>query len=145
MGKSLDEFFTSRAWEAPASLLGWEVTREDELVYLSLSAKDGERYRVRFICDGYPEKAPSVMFVNQQGDKVDRRAWPAGDNKFYEVVKPPQDCFLCMPWTREGLEHHRDWAGKPSTDPWTSQKSLLDLFNYLQRLLNSNQYSHRGH
>jgi len=144
MSAELDAFFADSTWQLPARINGWEVVRDGDLVYFSLSAKDGEKYRVRFGCDGYPGRAPSVVFVNQQGDKSDPRAWPAGDGQFQQVVKPPSHCFLCMPLTREGLEHHRDWASNPATSPWTSKSTLLDLFNYLHRLLNGGQYQRRG-
>lgn len=142
MSVALDAFFADSTWQLPAQINGWEVVRVGDLVYLSLSAKDGERYRVRFGCDGYPNSAPSVLFVNPLGDKTDPRAWPAG--QFHDVVKPPPNCFLCMPLTREGLTHHRAWSSNPAASPWSSKNSLLELFNYLHRLLNGGQYQKRG-
>lgn len=144
MSVELDAFFADSSWQLPAKSNGWDVVRDGDLVYFSLSAKDGEKYRVRFGCDGYPRIAPSVMFVNEQGDKTDRRAWPAGIGQFHDVVKPPSNCFLCMPLTREGLTHHREWATNAAAAPWTAKNSLLDLFNYLHRLLNGGQYQKRG-
>lgn len=144
MSAELDAFLADPTWQLPAQLNGWEVVRDGGLVYFSLSAKDGEKYRVRFGCDGYPNSAPSVVFVNPQGDKTDPRAWPAGNGEFQKVVKRPSHCFLCMPLTREGLKQHGEWSGNQATAPWSSKNSLLDLFNYLHRLLNGGQYEKRG-
>jgi hypothetical protein len=86
-----------------------------------------------------------TVFVNSDNSQHDPTAWPTGNQAFLEVVKPPQNCFLCMPLTREGLQHHPDWITTASVESWDGNKhTLLDLLNYLQRLLNSDDYLKRG-
>ncbi len=145
MATPLDDFFQKHDWELLRKINGWAVDRREELVFLELSARDNARYRVKFVCDDYPMKAPTTAFVNGENSQQDPTAWPKGNQAFHEVVKPPPDCFLCMPLTREGLQHHGDWITNTGVDSWNANKhTLMDLFNYLQRLLNSDDYLRRG-
>lgn len=148
MAESLDALFAGRDWPAILAATGWSVARDEQdsvRVVLDLRARDRQPYRVLFLCDGYPSMAPSVAFINAAGSKADPAAWPRGDAAFLEEVKPPPNSFLCMPLTREGLAHHPDWAGSPTAQPWSADlHSLMDLFNHIQRLLNSEHYQGRG-
>jgi hypothetical protein len=142
--KTLDQFlhsFDHSLWE---QVNGWSVVRDVEnsdIVRLKLPARDGETYIIRCKCDGYPALAPSVKFVNAEGSENDKFAWPSGDAEFGKIVKPPPHCFLCMPLTREGLQHHQDWLQAQNTNPWNADKhSLQDVFNFLKRILHEEHY-----
>jgi len=136
----------SQNWVLLQAIKGWQVERDaaaTDVVRLTLPARDGERYIVRFVCDGYPGTPPSVKFADANGATSERTAWPAGNNVFYEVVKHPPNSFLCTDLTREGLNQHPDWKTKPTA--WNgATHTLLDLFNYIQDdLLNSPNYQGR--
>ena len=147
MSSALDEFFAARDWTAIEAATGWSVVRDEEdsaRVLLSLKARDGEPYQVQFLCDEYPQRAPSVAFVNAAGSKSDPRAWPRGDGEFFQEVKPPPWSFVCMPLTREGIALHADWLTS-GVDVWNpARHTLMDLFNRMQRLLNGPYYQGRG-
>lgn len=147
MPHPLEAFLAAHDWDALRRLNGWELTRwagAENLLRFSLTARDGERYHLLLDCSDYPDSAPSVVFVNDQGSKTDPRAWPAGTPRFYEVVKPPPHCFLCMPLTREGLTHHPDWNQDPQAKPWNKDaNTLMDVLNYIDRLLGSKDYIER--
>lgn len=115
-----------------------------DVVYVVLLAKDGQSYRLRFKCDGYPEKPPSAVFTDEAGSSNTPTAWPKGDPVFMQVVKPPPNCFLCTDLTREGLAHHPDWANGPTA--WNSKRhTLMTLINYISHnLLNSTDYEGRN-
>lgn len=146
MADKLGEFLTAHDWKLLETLKGWKVSRDSDnpaVIRLELSARDGEKYIVRFVCDGYPVKAPSVKFINAQGQESDKTAWPAGNAEFYEVVKLPPNSFLCTDLTREGFQHHGDWVGRPTA--WSGNKhTLMVVFNYLHDLLHSNNYQQRA-
>jgi hypothetical protein len=148
MSQSLDEFFATRDWSALESVSGWSATRDEadqDIVYLAVKARDGEQYRVRCICDGYPSEPPSVAFVNDSGSKDDVRAWPRGTPELDQEVKAPPSCFLCMPLTREGLAHHPNWRTEFPEQAWSPAKhTLLDIFNRVRRLLHADYYTGRG-
>jgi hypothetical protein len=147
---SLDDFF-SLFYEVvlrSTQSNGWVISRRNDdldIVDFQLTAADSEKYFVTLICDNYPVSPPSVTFCNVDGEVGDPKAWPKGNSVFHEVVKPPPNSFLCMPLTREGLKHHADWSKNPSANSWNPERhTLLDVFNYLHRLLNSSDYSSRG-
>lgn len=146
MPDRVGEFLAKHDWELLRAIKGWQVERDDanpDVVRLTLSARDGERYTVRFVCDGYPAAAPSVAFVNAEGSSADRKAWPAGNDAFHQVVKLPPASFLCTDLTREGFAHHPDWVNRPTA--WKGDThTLMNLFNYVQDdLLNSANYQGR--
>jgi hypothetical protein len=142
MASDLDAFFDGADLAFLERANGWQISRSEDLVFMKLTARDGERYRVRIGCDGYQPRPPSVAFVDDAGSVGTAQAWPTGAPTFLEVVKPPPNCFLCMPLTREGLQHHPDWIRQPGA--WRAANSLNDLFNYLHRLLNGPDYTGRG-
>jgi hypothetical protein len=141
---------------APATLLpadgltalqevtGWAITQADNIVTVVLTARDGERFRLRLWCDGYPGTAPSVAFVDEEGSKAVPGSWPRGNVSFHEIVKLPPASFLCMPLTREGLAHHGDWKTNPKVNSWDGAKhTVFDVINAVQRLLRSSEYEGR--
>lgn len=143
MPESLEEFFSNgaRDWETIKQMNGWEIQREDVIVTFKLSARDGERYIVRLVCDHYPDHPPAVSFINERGEKNDVRAWPRGNNVFHnDYVKIPPVSFICAPLTAEGVQHHPNWS-----NVWKSQGcSLMDVFNFLHALLNDPKYGYEG-
>ncbi len=141
---SIDKFMASHDWALLERVKKWKVERKGHVVRLELQARDGQRYLLRCVCSGYPEQAPSVAFVNEEGSKTDPRSWPTGGQAVLEVIKPPPNSFLCMSLTLEGLDHHKDWAGDASKHPWTSKNTLMDIFNVVQRLLDHPDYKGRA-
>ena len=139
----LDQFWLSQDWMKLERLNGWKLKKDGDRVILDLHARDKELYTVLLSCENYPAEAPSVVFVNSEGSRLDPRAWPRGTASFMDIVKPPQNCFLCMELTREGLQHHPDWRTQEKA--WHKDRhTLMDLLNFLQRLLNGADYEGRG-
>jgi hypothetical protein len=147
MPDKLGEFLAGYDWELLRAIKGWQIERDDanaDVVRLTLPARDGERYSVRFLCDGYPETAPRVAFIDAKGSTVNRAAWPAGNPQFHQVVKLPPASFLCTDLSREGLEHHPGWVNGRTA--WKgATHTLINLFNYIHdELLNSPNYQGRA-
>jgi hypothetical protein len=142
---TLDEFMASTDWDLLKAVNGWDVIRDGDRLLFELTARDGERYLVRIMCDDLPRRAPSVVFVDAEGSPSALRAWPKGNGRFFEVVKLPPHSFLCMPLTREGLQHHPQWLEVPTITAWRGERStLMEVLNYLQRLLSSADYAGRA-
>src|SRR5690348_14668555 len=140
----LDDFWTGLNFEQLKRVHDWDFEREDHLVYVLMPARDGERFRILFLCDGYRARAPDPVFVDSEGSKMNKNAWPRGDSSFDQYVKPPPNAFICMPLSRAGLERHAEWRNDPKADPWDPKKhSLLDQINFIHRLLHSTQYQGR--
>ncbi|MFN7138213.1 MAG: hypothetical protein ACK4UN_02620 [Limisphaerales bacterium] len=145
MPDKLSEFLAQHDWELLKNIKGWHVERDDEstdVIRLTLPARDGEQFTVRFVCIGYPNQAPSVKFVNASGSEADRTAWPTGTPAFHEVVKLPPHSFLCTDLTLEGFKHHPDWVSR--SNAWKAQThTLMDIFNYVHDILHGDHYKHR--
>ena len=140
----LDGFWDALDREMLARIQGWQFQRDGDVIYFSLAARDGERYRMRIDCDGYRSVAPDPVFVDSGGAKTTKPAWPKGNNDFDQYIKPPPNCFICMPLSRSGLQHHQEWRSQEGVDVWNPAKhSLFDIFNFFQRLLNSEHYQGR--
>lgn len=136
----LDSFWDSLDREFLDRIQRWQFERDGDLLYFSLLARDGERYRMRIDCDGYRSVAPNPVFVDSEGSKTSIPAWPRGDNYFDQYIKPPPNCFICMPLSRDGLEKHKEWYSM-DIEVWDPAKhSLMDIFNFVQRLLKSEHY-----
>lgn len=142
MAQNLEEFLNdpNRDWGTIKRLNGWTIEHEGNVVTFRLNASDGEGYIVRLLCDQYPDSPPGVVFVNERGEMSDRKAWPNGSNPFLEYVKPPGNCFICAPLTKEGVHHHKEWMGI-----WAQQgDTLMDVFNFIHGLLNNPQKGYQG-
>lgn len=140
----LDAFWNGLDRQQLENVQGWRFTRDGEIVYVSLPARDKERYRILFLCGGYNTRAPDPVFVDDQGSKMTKTAWPRGDSYFDQYIKPPPHCFVCMPLSRTGIEKHPEWLQDPTSDVWDPKKhSLLNLVNFFSRLLNEEHYAGR--
>lgn len=140
----LDEFFNSQIPKILECTHGWEFEREGDLVYFSLSSRDAERYRLLIICDGYKNSPPDAIFVDATGSKMTKSAWPDGDNRFHEYIKPPNDCFICMPLIRGGIARHPEWQTNAAADVWDpARHTIVDICNFVQRELNTAHYTGR--
>lgn len=135
---NLDAYWAAQDWAAKGRLGGWSVDRQGDDVFLAVQAPDGENYRIRIRCDGYPERPPSVKFVDENGSENTVRAWPKGGS----IIKPPQACFLCTDITREGLQHHAEWKSRPTA--WRSSMTILTVINMIADLLRSKEYHGRA-
>lgn len=139
----IEQFWSSQNWRLLEKINRWKFKRDGDRVVFDLLAKDKESYSVLLSCENYPDDPPSVVFINEEGSKLDPKAWPRGATSFMEIVKPPQNAFLCMELTREGLQHHPDWRTQEKA--WHKDRNtLMDIFNFLQQLLNGSDYQGRG-
>ena len=141
--RTLDDIMGATNWNVLKNLKGWLVTRKGDVVTIEMSAKDSQRYHIALLCNRYPMEAPSVAFVNSQGNKMDRSAWPMGRGLLADILKHPPQAFLCTELTREGLAHHAEWKGLQTA--WNGDHhTIIDVFNLIQRLLNSDGYTGRA-
>ena len=147
MASQLDNFLAQLDLERLQRVNGWIVKRSvdnPDIVLFTVRAKDDNEYIARCEGAGYPDVAPSVVFVNGEGSKTEPKAWPAGTPLFGQIVHPPPECFICTSLIREGLAHHPDWKTDASKDPWNPSKhTLMDVFNLLTRLLTGPEYTGR--
>ncbi len=115
-----------------AADLGWTIVSVDGVtVVVDVCARtDGELYRLRLVCEGYPERAPSIHPIDPATGRSDvARAWPACDG-----FRPVSD--LCLPLSAEGFALHPAWAADPSLRWIPTGNPLLRVLEELQARLN---------
>jgi hypothetical protein len=108
---------------------GWIITQEniDVLAQLNPVKVPAKKFMVRLRCDDYPQKAPSVIFVNPDTKKEGLEFWPHG-NAFKTTANPPG---ICIRGTREFHEHYH------KGDPWDPKKfTFAVVLQFIQREIN---------
>jgi hypothetical protein len=96
-----------------------------------------ERFQVRLRWSDY-SKPPSTKFIDPDtGSESNPRSWPNIDGS------RPQNCFICAPWTKEGNDHHPEWAASAAAGYKTPEEPLVFSLLQLQHLLD-NTYKGRG-
>lgn len=139
-----DDFWNKLDRDLLKAVKGWGFKRDGDVLYFSLPARDGERYRIRIGCDGYRAQVPDPVFVDANGSTTVMSAWPKGSDNLYQYIKRPPDCFICMPLSRNGIQRHQEWLTS-NVGVWNPAiHSLFDLFNFFQRLLDSSDYLGRS-
>jgi len=72
--------------------------------------RSGKVYAVRFRCDGYPVRAPSVDFVHPETEQdTGADVWPAEGEQAIKTTSTPR--FVCLPGVREYHERHGPAVG----------------------------------
>lgn len=103
-----------------------EVVRH--LVYVVMTARDGERYHLELQCDSYGSEPIRGRFVDSGSLACVSTAWPTGNATFAGWFKwSPNELFICWPGDRGGIEHHADWR---ALQHWC--KTSNQLVQYLE-------------
>lgn len=94
-----------------ASARGWGFERlpeRDDVLRLSLKAKDGEIYQLQIECDGFPALPPRFLWRSPTTGALDEAtAMPAVGGYFHSSGR------ICAPWNRTASDPggpHLDWA-----------------------------------
>lgn len=120
----------------------WDLERDKNVplgVFCTMHPRNAptEHYRVQLRWTDYSKPA-SVKFINLENDSgTDPRAWPNIDGT------RPTSFFLCAPWTKEGHEHHSEWAASEAGRYNTPEEPLVFALVQLQHLFD-NTYQGRG-
>ena len=118
---------------------GWVIVGHEELVVVVdvVSRIDGEPYRLRLSCDGYPDKAPSIKPIDRTTGQSDNiQAWPS-----CEGFRPVGD--ICMPLTAEGFALHPEWMNDPALRWISTGNPILRVLEELQAQID-NPTKYRG-
>jgi hypothetical protein len=124
---------------AVAEDLGWTLIEHNALVVVvEMSSRvDAETYRLRFVCPGYPEHAPSIMPIDPTTGGSDTvAAWPSCAG-----FRPVSD--ICMPLSAEGFALHPAWNDDPTLSWIPSGNPLLRVLEELQAQID-NPAKYRG-
>lgn len=96
---------------------GWQISREKHIltVWMAPVRHVEKKFRVRMACDDYPERAPSLQFVELQTGKTGSEFWPQQGSAFQSAISRdgnlPQLCIRGIREFHDGC--HRGDAERP--------------------------------
>lgn len=144
-----------RAFEAdvakPAFRLGqvegrWRLLKTAwPFVFISVTAKDGRRFTLRFNCAGYPQTPPTAGPWD-----IDRNAvlafdrWPRGLSGRVKAVFRPDwknGTALYLPCDRESIAGHPNWRTEMPSKLWRPTDGILQYLELVHELLQSRDYA----
>jgi len=105
----------------------WKISRDncDIFVLMHPKTNSDRKFLIRHRCDDYPQKAPSLQFVNPATKETGLQYWPDRGAPFIAAVSR-NPIALCMPGNREFFETlHREWQWDPAKFPFA--KILQDV------------------
>lgn len=126
----------------PRSSERWILERDGAVplgVFCTMHSRTApnDKYKVRLRWTDYSLPF-SVKFINMDnGSETDQHAWPHIDGS------RPGNYFLCSPFTKEGNDHHPEWAASAAKRYLLPDEPLVFALLQLQHLLD-NTYKGRG-
>ena len=144
-----------RAFEAdvakPAFRLGqaegrWRLLKTVwPFVFMSVTAKDGRAFTLRFNCAGYPQTPPTAgpWDINRNAVlAIDR--WPRGVSGRVKAVFRPDwknGTALYLPCDRESIAGHPNWRTEMPSKIWRPVDGILQYLELVHELLQSRDYA----
>lgn len=102
-----------RSVEQIVAYHGWEFSEEGLQLFVALKprAKPDLRFIARLSYDGFPQRAPSLTFVNPETKEPGTDFWPRQAPAFTKAVRrqPPQLCIEGLREFHEQLHQERPW------------------------------------
>lgn len=145
MATEFDQLLFDQHFEAALGLPAakrWTLERDPTVplgVFLTVQPRSAahETYIARLRWSDY-SKPVSLKFVDP-ASKADClvRAWPKFDGA------RPESFFVCAPWTKEGHDHHSEWAGSSTGRYVAPEEPLVFALLQVQHLLD-NTYQGRA-
>lgn len=114
-------------------------------VVVTVMARDGQGYALRFRCDGFPQSLPTA----QPWDAVANTPlpfarWPRSQGGRLGAVFRPDwknGTALYLPCDRESLPGHDAWRHQTPSKIWRPHDGLIQYLELVHELLNSRDYS----
>jgi hypothetical protein len=94
------------AAERAAEFYAAKVRKEGYHVFFEFTGRESQRLVARLECNGYPAKAPDLVFLDPETNGVsgDKRHWPPDS----PILQLPDGLHLCIPGTRWFEQTHRN-------------------------------------
>jgi hypothetical protein len=114
-------------------------------VLISIAAKDGREYALRFNCTGYPQTAPTAGPWDPVGDQVLAAAlWPRGlGGRVTAVFRTDwkNGSALYLPCDRESFAGHENWRTEMPSKIWRPSDGIIQYLELVHELLNCRDYA----
>lgn len=109
--------------------------------FISVAAKDGRWFTLRFDCSGYPIQAPTATLwdcATQQ--MLVTQYWPRG-GRVSQVFNPgwKGGAALYLPCDRESIQGHANWLAEHPWLIWNPTRGLLQYVEAVCEVLQSSE------
>jgi len=112
-------------------------------VHISVTARDGRRFVLRFDCAGYPN-APTARLWDMARDAAPlEQDWPqSGGGRMGAVFRRDWKggTALYLPCDRESIAGHDNWRIEMPSKIWRPSVGITQYLELVHELLNSNDY-----
>lgn len=114
-------------------------------VLISVTARDGRGFTLRFNCAGYPQIAPTAGPWDAERDAtLAFDLWPRGNGGRVTAVFRTDwkgGSALYLPCDREGLAGHENWRTEMPSKIWRPADGIVQYLELVYELLNSRDYA----
>ena len=108
--------------------------------FVSVTARDGRQFTLRFECSGYPTQPPTATLWDQ--DKQQQLAfdlWPRG-GRVSKVFNPGwKSGVIYLPCDRQSIEGHSNWLAEHPWLIWNPTRGLLQYIEAVCEVLQSHE------
>ena len=111
---------------------------------ISVSAKDGRAYVLRFDCTGYPQTAPTARLWDvTQNAPLAFDLWPRHQGGRLGAVFRPDwkgGAALYLPCDRESIAGHDNWRVEMPSKIWRPSEGIVQYLELVHALLHCRDY-----
>ena len=124
----------------------WRLIRIDwPFVLISVTAKDGRQYVLRFNCKGYPQAPPTGgPWDTEQDTILEFNLWPQGQGGRVSAVFRTawkNGSALYLPCDRESFNGHENWRTEMPSKIWRPAEGVIQYLEIVHELLHSGDYT----
>ena len=113
-------------------------------VFISVTAKDGRAYTLRFNCAGYPQTPPTAgPWDIERNTVLAFDLWPRGLSGRVKAVFRTDwknGTALYLPCDRESIAGHPNWSTEMPSKIWRPVDGILQYLELVYELLQSRDY-----
>lgn len=114
-------------------------------VFISVTAKDGRAYTLRFNCAGYPQTPPTAgPWDIERNAVLAFDLWPRGLSGRVKAVFRTDwknGTALYLPCDRESIAGHPNWSTEMPSKIWRPVDGILQYLELVYELLQSRDYA----
>ena len=119
--------------------VGWPIA------LISITAKDGREYTLRFDCTGYPQKPPTAgPWDPIRNVRLENDRWPRSQGGRLGAVFRPDwknGTALYLPCDRLSIVGHDNWKTEMPSKIWRPNEGIVHYLEIVHEILNCRDYS----
>jgi hypothetical protein len=120
------------------------INRSWPFATISVTARDGKQYALRFECTGYPGTPVTACLWDEAGNcKLPAARWPGGGGRVAAVFRVDWNNGECpyLPCDRRAIAGHNDWLTTYRPMLWQPQVGICHYLEQVSELLHSKDYT----